>query len=232
MAARPHLRLHPGDERLDLHSVGLVERPAALPLGGVDDGRFGHGAQPLVEVVDALDDRRRLDAVLDVVRRLDGPPPVGLVDRDLHRLGDPVGVHDHLAADVPGRAPDHLDQRPGRAQEPLLVGVEDRDEGHLGQVDALAQQVDADQHVEHAEAQVTQDRDALERVDLAVEVLDLDAELLEVVGQVLGHLLGERRDQRPLPALDPRPDLLEQVVDLALGRLDRRSAGRRCRSAG
>ena len=46
-------------------------------------------------------------------------------------------------------------------------------------------------------------------------------ELLEVVGQVLGHLLGQRRDQRPLAALRADPDLLEQVVDLALGRADR-----------
>ena len=125
-----------------------------------------------------------------------------------------------LAADVPGGPADHLDQRPGGAQEPLLVGVEDRDERHLGQVDPLAQQVDPDEHVEDAEAQVAQDRDPLERVDLAVEVLDLDPELLEVVGQVLGHLLGERRDERPLAALDAAADLLEQVVDLALGRAD------------
>ena len=158
--------------------------------------------------------------MLGVVGVLDRPAAVRLVDRDLHRLGHPVGVHDDLAADVPGRPPDHLDERPGRPQEALLVGVEDRDERHLGQVDALAQQVDADEDVEHAEAQVAQDRDPLERVDLAVEVLDLDAELLEVVGQVLGHLLGQRRDERPLAALDAPADLLEQVVDLALGRAD------------
>ena len=121
--------------------------------------------------------------LLDVVGLLDRAPPVRLVDRDLHRLGDPVGVHDHLAAGVARRPADHLDQRPGRAQEALLVGVEDRDQGHLGQVDALAQEVDPDEDVEDAEPQVAQDRDPLERVDLAVEVLDLDPELLEVVGR-------------------------------------------------
>ena len=53
-----------------------------------------------------------------------------------------------------------------------------------------------------------------------MEVLDLDPELLEVVGEVLGHLLGERRDECPLAAVDALADLLEEVVDLALGRAD------------
>ena len=89
-----------------------------------------------------------------------------------------------------------------------------------------------DEHVVHAEPQVAQDRDALEGVDLAVEVLDLDAQLLEVVGQVLGHLLGQRRHEGALATLDAAADLLEQVVDLALGRADDRSADRRCPSGG
>ena len=111
--------------------------------------------------------------MLDVVRLLLGAGALGLVDGDLHRLGDPVGVHHDLAADVARGAADDLDERPRRPQEALLVGVEDRDQGHLGQVDALAQQVDADEHVVDAEAQVAQDLDALERVDLAVQVATL-----------------------------------------------------------
>ena len=78
-----------------------------------------------------------------------------------------------------------------------------------------------DQDVEDAEAQVAQDLDPLERVHLAVEVLDLDAELAQVVGEVLGHPLGERRDEDPLAALHPLADPLHEVVDLALGRADR-----------
>ena len=55
---------------------------------------------------------------------------------------------------------------------------------------------------------------------------------LQVVGEVLGHLLRQRRDERPLAALDPQPDLLHQVVDLAVGRADVDRSGRRRRSAG
>jgi hypothetical protein len=61
---------------------------------------------------------------------------------------------------------DGLDERSLGAQEAFLVGVQDRDQRHLGQVQALAQQVDADQHVVLAQAQVAQDLDALERVDV------------------------------------------------------------------
>ena len=111
----------------------------------------------------------------------------------LHRRRDLVGVHDDAAVHVARRAADRLDERARAAQEALLVGVEDRDERHLGQVEPLAQQVDADEHVELAEAQVAQDVDALERVDVGVQVADADAELAVVLGEVLGHALGQRR---------------------------------------
>jgi hypothetical protein len=42
----------------------------------------------------------------------------------------------------------------------------------------------------------------------------------QVVGEVLGHLLGQRGDQDPLVLLGAGADLVDQVVDLALGRLD------------
>ena len=80
-----------------------------------------------------------------------------------------------------------------RAQEAFLVGVEDRDQRALGDVEALAQQVDADQHVEGAEPQVADDLDALQRLDVGVHVAHADAVLVHVLGQVLGHALGERR---------------------------------------
>ena len=138
----------------------------------------------------------------------------------LHRRGDRVGVHVDLAGHVAGGPADGLDQRRAGAQEALLVGVEDRHQRDLGQVEALAQQVDADEHVELAQPQLAEQLDAAQRVDLAVQVADPDAQLEQVVGEVLGHLLGQRGDQDPLVALGADLDLVHQVVDLALGRLD------------
>ena len=84
----------------------------------------------------------------------------------------------------------------------------------------FAQQVDADQHVEHAAPQVAQNLDPLQRVDVRVQVADLDAELLVVRRQVLGHPLGQRRHQHALAPLGAVANLLQQIVDLPLDRPD------------
>src|SRR5205807_9548149 len=88
-------------------------------------------------------------------------------------------------------ASDGPDQGAGVAQIALLVRVQDGDEGDLGQVQAFPQQVDSHQDVEGAQPQVTQDLHPLQRVDVEVQVVDLHPHLSQVVGQVLGHLLGQ-----------------------------------------
>ena len=146
----------------------------------------------------------RRDAVLGVVGDLLLAAAVGLGHGALHRAGDLVGVEDDAAVDVAGGAADGLDQRGLGAQEALLVGVENGDERAFGNVEALAQQVDADQHVEGAEPQVADDLDALDRVDVGVHVAHAHAVLVQVLGQVLGHALGQHGDERAV-ALRARP---------------------------
>jgi hypothetical protein len=53
-----------------------------------------------------------------------------------------------------------------------------------------------------------------------VEVANLDLEIGVVLGQVLGHALGQGGDQHPLAAVDARADLAEEVVDLVAHRPD------------
>ena len=73
--------------------------------------------------------------------------------------GDLVGIHAHLARDIAGGAGRWSDERAGRAEEALLVGVEDADERDLRQVEALAEQVDADEDVDSAEPQLAEQLD-------------------------------------------------------------------------
>ena len=135
-----------------------------------------------------------------------------------------------MPEDIARRSADRLYQRPVSAEVALLVGVEDADERHLRQVQPLAKQVDADQHIEDPQAEVADDLDPLQRVDVAVQVPNLDPRLAQIVGEVLGHLLGQRGDQAALVALDPKSHLRDEVVDLPFRalHLDRRidEAGR------
>ena len=206
-------RAHPRHRRL---ASGLLAARAPEQLGGV--GVLA--VDQVGDVGDLLAQRHRVDTALGVVRHLLGPAPVRLVDRLRHRRRDLVGVHVHLARHVAGGSTDGLDQRGSRTQEALLVGVQDRHQRHLGQVQALAQQVDADQDVELADPQLAQQLDAAKGVDLGVQVAHPHTLLEQVVGEVLGHLLGQRRHQHPLVAGGPLADLVQEVVDLSLGRFD------------
>ena len=101
-----------------------------------------------------------------------------------------------LRVDVARGAADGLDERGLAAQEAFLVGVENGDQRAFRNVEALAQQIDADQRVEGAEPQIADDLDALQRVDVGVHVAHADALLVQIFGEVLGHALGQHGDQR------------------------------------
>ncbi len=111
---------------------------------------------PLVDGLQQLVDRALHglwgDPVLGVVGGLPLPAPLGLPDGRGHGRGHPVGVHDDLSPHVPGGPARRLDERGAGAQVALLVGVQDGHQGHLGDVEPLPEQVDADQAVELAEA--------------------------------------------------------------------------------
>ncbi len=137
-----------------------------------------------------------------VVLLLDAPAALSLGDGRLHRVGALVGVEHDLAVDVAGGAAHRLDERGLGAQEALLVGVEDGDQRHLGDVEALPEEVDADEHVDVAEAERPDEFVAFERVGLVVHVGHVDAGLFEVLGEVLGHALRECGHQYPFVAVD------------------------------
>ena len=110
------------------------------------------------DIGDTLFHRFRGDAVGGIVGLLFFAAPVGFGNGVVQRSGHLVGIQNDAAVDVAGGAADGLHQRGLGSQKAFLVGVEDGDQGAFGNIQPLAQQVDADQHVEGAQAQVAQDR--------------------------------------------------------------------------
>ena len=111
------------------------------------------------------------------------------------------------------RAADRLDQRAFGTQKTFLVRVQDRHQTPRG-YQALAQQVDADQHVELAEAQIADDLHPLDGIDIGMQVAHSDSILRKIIREVFGQPLGQHRHQYPLTRADPPPRLPEQIVDL------------------
>jgi hypothetical protein len=81
-----------------------------------------------------------------------------------------VGIEDDAAADIARRAADGLDERRLRAQESFFIGIKNCHELDLGQVEAFTQQVHPYEHVIFALSQVGERRDAVERLDVAVQI--------------------------------------------------------------
>ena len=153
-----------------------------------------------------------------VERHLDGPAPHRLVYRLAHRIRDGIRVHHDFALGIARGTAYGLDKRSAVTQETLFIRIQDGDQGHLGQIEPLSQQIDAHEHIDLALPQISEYLDAVERCGIRMHVVDLDARVEQILGQVLRHSFGERGDQHALVPRRPDADLVEQVVDLAAHR--------------
>src|SRR6266567_2920150 len=125
---------------------------------GLDDSRERH--------IHGADDRERRDVVFFVVGHLDGATAIGFSDGFLHGVSHAIGVEDGATFEVAGGASDGLDERSGGTEETFLVGVENGNQRDFRKVESFAKEIDANQYVEFALAQIAQDLDALEGLDL------------------------------------------------------------------
>src|SRR5262249_3348865 len=99
-------------------------------------------------------------------------------------------------------------------------GVQNRDQRAFGNVEAFAQQVDADQRVEGAEAKVADDLDALDGVDVRMHVANAHALFVQIFGEVLRHAFRQYGDQRAVAGRSGGAHLADEIVDLGAGRAD------------
>src|SRR5208337_29247 len=164
-----------------------------------------------------LYDGLRDDMVAGIVRDLHLPPALCLGDRGLHRIRYRIRIEYYFSVHVPRRSPDDLDQAPCVPEESFLVRVENADKPDLGDIKALAQEVDPHQHVEFAEPELADDLGAFQRLDLRVEVAGADTPVCEVLGKFLGKFFGERGHQYTVATFDGLFHLAYHIERLPFG---------------
>ena len=96
-----------------------------------------------------------------VVSYLLSTATVGLVDGRLHAVGDAICIEDDQPMHITSGTSRRLRERAVRAEEALLVRIKDRHERHLGEVQSLTKQVDADQDIVSALTQAVHNLDSL-----------------------------------------------------------------------
>src|SRR5437762_13904068 len=107
------------------------------------------------------------------------------------------------------------------AQKSLLVRIENADERNFRKIETFTEQIDPNQNVEIGRAQTTQDFDALDGVDVAVEIAHFQADIAQIIGEVFGGPFRQRCHQNALALFHTLAAKLNRVVDLMLERLDR-----------
>src|SRR5947199_5364959 len=114
-----------------------------------------------------------------------------------------------------------LDERRLAAQKSFFVGVEDADERNFRKIETFAEQINSDQNVELGCAKSAQNLDALDRVDVAVEITHFQSDIAQIISQIFRRAFGQRGNQDAFAFLDSLAAKLDRVVDLMLERLDR-----------
>src|SRR5262245_38696998 len=99
--------------------------------------------------------------MLVIKGRLQTTAAIGLVNRQLHRTSDGISIENHRAMNIARGSANRLDERAIGAQEALLVGVEDSNQGYFRKVEAFAEEVNSDQNIKNSHAQVSNNLDPL-----------------------------------------------------------------------
>ena len=155
-----------------------------------------------------------------VICLLDAASALGLRNAGTHRRRNVIGIHDYLALCISRRTAYGLYQAGLTAQEALFICVQDRNHPDFGNIQPLAQKIDSHKHIKLAEAKVADDLHTLDRTDIVMHIAAANADVFQILCQILCHFLGQRGDKRALTFLNLFVDFADQIVDLSLNRPD------------
>ena len=162
----------------------------------------------------------RGDTVFLVILHLLLAPVFGFVYESLHGVGHLIGEENHLTVDVTCGTSGGLHEATAVAEETFLVGIENGHKAYLGKVETFAQQVHSNQHIVNSGTEVFENLDALEGIDITMDICTGDAPVGKVGGKFFGHSLGEGCHQDTFVELNPLVDFLHKDIYLSFGRIN------------
>ena len=105
-------------------------------------------------------------------------------------------------------------------EEAFFVCVENGNQRNFGKIEAFAEEIDANQNIINAHAEIAENVGAFHGVDVAVDVGSFDATIGKKFREVLGHFLGEGGGENSLALGNALVDFFDEVVDLVFAGTD------------
>ena len=122
--------------------------------------------------------------------------------------------------DITGSPAHGLDKSRIGPQEPFFVSIENSYQRNFRHIQSFAQQVDADQDIEHTGPQVPDDISPFDSGNIGVEITHKDPHFFQIVCQVLCHLFRQRRDQHPFMTVTAFAYFSQEIIHLPGNRAD------------
>ena len=181
--------------------LGHVEIAARFLNNG--SGNFASSQDCMQTLLHGAPDGLRRYAVLFVVFHLLGTAIFGNRHQCFHAVRDCIREEHHFAIHMSRRTACGLDKGSLAPQKSFLVRVENADERNFGKIEAFPQQIDPDQDIEIGRAQAAQNLDALDRVDIAMEITHFQSDIAQIIGEIFGRAFRQRCHQNALAPFRP-----------------------------
>src|SRR5206468_7744941 len=110
-----------------------------------------------------------------------GSPIFGNRYERFHALRDLIGKEHYFAIHMSRGTTRSLNKRSLAPQKSFLVRIQNADQRNFRKIKAFAKQVNPDKDVEIRRAQSAQNFDALDRVDVAVQVAHFQSDITQII---------------------------------------------------
>ena len=149
---------------------------------------------------------------------LQSPPPFRFINSHTHGIGEHIRVHDYPPLRISGRTPDGLNQGSFRTEKSFLVRVQYGHQRDLRNIQALPQQVDSHQHIEHIQTHIPDNFRPFQGVNIRMQIFYPDPQIPHIIGQLLRHPLGKCGDENFVVIFHFFIDLSHQIINLPFHR--------------